>query len=611
MNIAEEVRAATGIATDAERILRDVGEERGAHAAERCRAAMLAPATGVVIAGEYQKGKSSLLNALLGARVSPTEPLTTTTVPIRVRASAESGYRAHVVAADQAPAAAMEVTAAQFERLATSTRPSITKRDVVGLQAALDHPLLRTGLMLIDTPAVSGGLSTAAAGTVLGLLQSADALVFVTDSSQELTAPEMEFLRMARTLCPFLLVALTKTDLYPQWRRILDVDQALISEVDPDAVVLPTSAQLRMAAVRTGDAELDRESGVPVMSWYLSTTLLASARRSAIGRAGVELTDHISAAISTVEQRLSVLEESAGLRNTEKRYEDMSARVERLRSEAPRRVRLELRSFAQATRNDLVNRFAAANEAIAEFINRTDPANEWPEIEASLHRSTNRAVAEHMNYLHDRAEAVVTALVEAFGIEEGLLRLDVGDVAWTDTLHPDLDAPEFSSNGGAARVVDLSRGSLITGSMTFGFAAILTGGIAALALGAGAAVGTGVLSTRREKSRDVSTRRSQALQVCRTWLADSRSVVSSQADEMYKHIEFVLESQIEKGLGQIIADSEKEQARLQQLSTVAKELVPEEVRLARTQLEQLRVVHAHARRIQHRLARPDLAVEPK
>lgn len=610
-NIAEEVRLATGTAATAEQLLRDVGDERGAEAAVRCRRAMLAPATTIVIAGEYQKGKSSLLNALLGARVSPTDPLTTTTVPIRVRLSAEPGYRAHVAAGDAGPAAALPLTIPQFERLATTVRPTLEGRDVVGLQAAIDHPMLRTGLALLDTPPVSGGLSTATAGMVLGLLQSADAIIFVTDASQELTAPEIEFIRMARSLCPFLMVALTKTDLYPQWRRILDVNQEFISAIDPDAVVLPASPQLRMAAVRTGDAELDRESGVPVMSWYLGTTLLAAARRSAIARTGVQLTEFIGAGITTVEQRVAVLEESAGLRDTQKVYEDMTVRVERLRSEAPRRVRLELRSFVQATRNDLVNRFTTANEAIAEFVNRTDPADEWPEIEASLHRAANRAMAEHMIFLHTRAEGVVTALVEAFGLEQGLLQLDIGDAQLTNTVDPDLDKPDFTSSGGAARIVDLSRGSVMTGSMTFGLAAILTGGIAAVALAAGAAVGTGVLSSRREKTRDLTGRRNQALQVCRAWLSDARTVISAQADDMYKDLEFELESQIEKGLQRIIADTERERARLEQLSNVARELVPEEVRAARQQLDELRVVHAHARRIHHRLARPDLMVETR
>ena len=59
----------------------------------------------------------------------------------------------------------------------------------------------------------------------MAALPTADAVLLVSDASQEYTAPELEFLRQAVRLCPNVACVLTKTDLYPQWRRIAELDR--------------------------------------------------------------------------------------------------------------------------------------------------------------------------------------------------------------------------------------------------------------------------------------------------------------------------------------------------------------------------------------------------
>ena len=60
----------------------------------------------------------------------------------------------------------------------------------------MPHRVLRSGLCLLDTPGV-GGLESAHGQITMGTLSSADCLLFVTDASQELTGPEMDFLKGA------------------------------------------------------------------------------------------------------------------------------------------------------------------------------------------------------------------------------------------------------------------------------------------------------------------------------------------------------------------------------------------------------------------------------
>ena len=47
----------------------------------------------------------------------------------------------------------------------------------------------------------------------------------MTDASQELTRSEVDFLRQARELCRTVVCVLTKTDFYPAWRRIKELNE--------------------------------------------------------------------------------------------------------------------------------------------------------------------------------------------------------------------------------------------------------------------------------------------------------------------------------------------------------------------------------------------------
>ena len=80
------------------------------------------------------------------------------------------------------------------------------------------------GLEIVDTPGV-GGLSSVHGAATTGALPSADAVLLVSDAAQEYTAPELEFLRHAVSVCPNVACVITKTDLHRQWRRIADLDR--------------------------------------------------------------------------------------------------------------------------------------------------------------------------------------------------------------------------------------------------------------------------------------------------------------------------------------------------------------------------------------------------
>ena len=224
----------------------------------------------VCVVGEFKNGKSALINALLGTPVCPVDDdLATSAVTVvryGDRVAAEVRRRegdAHVVEAVD-PKAIVEWAQESPRR---ERRP-----DVELVEVRVPSPILASGLTLVDTPGV-GGLNAGHAAATLAFLPSADALVFVTDASAELSAAELEFLASARSAGPPVLVALTKIDMYPEWRRIREIDLGRLAAMGLSDTPFALSSVLRMRS-----DEIDDESGYEAFGRALRGDVVDRAR---------------------------------------------------------------------------------------------------------------------------------------------------------------------------------------------------------------------------------------------------------------------------------------------------------------------------------------------
>ncbi|HZP31664.1 MAG TPA: dynamin family protein, partial [Acidimicrobiia bacterium] len=177
------------------------------------------PAVHVMVVGEFKQGKSSLVNALVESTVCPVDDDVATAVPTAVRfADTPSADVVHEAEGSAEP----QIDAIPFTDLpvyASEAGNPGNERRVRSVEVGIPSSVLSGGLVLVDTPGV-GGLGSVHSAITMAALPMADALVFVTDASQELSAPEFDFLQRARDLCPNVVVALTKIDFYGEWRRI-------------------------------------------------------------------------------------------------------------------------------------------------------------------------------------------------------------------------------------------------------------------------------------------------------------------------------------------------------------------------------------------------------
>ena len=160
----------------------------------------------LVVLGEFKRGKSTLINALLGRDVLPTGvvPLTSvvTTIALgdrdRLRIYFEDGRE------EERP----------LDELAGYVTEAGNPANRLGVELAqveLDHDLLRAGLELVDTPGI-GSIHSHNTEVARGFLPRVDAALCVLDAGQPLSEGERELFREAAERVPRLLLVINKID---------------------------------------------------------------------------------------------------------------------------------------------------------------------------------------------------------------------------------------------------------------------------------------------------------------------------------------------------------------------------------------------------------------
>lgn len=403
---------------------------------EQTRERLQDPNIRVIVVGEFKQGKSQLINALVNAPVCPVDDDIATAVPTTVRygerASASVVSSSAVGGAIEADGRSRraEVPIAELARYVSERGGRGTDSDVSAAEVVLPRKLLKSGLTLIDSPGV-GGLNSAHALTTLATLPSAHAMLFVSDASQEYTEPEIQFLRHAMRISPNVACVLSKIDLYPQWRRVEELDRGHLHSIDPDIPVFPVSSNLRLAAIEASDHELNTESGFATLISYL--------RKDVVGQA--ELLQRRSAAadlVSTTEHlRLAIDSELNALQNPERtpeivaRLEATKARADELRRNSSRwQITLNdgATDLIADMEHDLRDRLRTIQREAEDAIDEGDPGPVWDELVEWFEQRVSSAVTDTFVWTQERAQWLSAKVARHFTEEEvALPRIHVDD----------------------------------------------------------------------------------------------------------------------------------------------------------------------------------------
>jgi len=188
----------------------------------------------VVVVGETKRGKSSLVNALLGRTdLSPVDVEVATLVHITFRYAQTPAAQVFIRGQQEPVVVGVDEL---FDWACEQGNPG-NEKGVTAIEVGLATPMLRT-LTLIDTPGV-GGLELGHGELTLQALASADAVLFVVDAGAPISKTELTFLTRAAERIDTVALVLTKIDAYPQWRQIQAADLELLRVHVPQVAVLP------------------------------------------------------------------------------------------------------------------------------------------------------------------------------------------------------------------------------------------------------------------------------------------------------------------------------------------------------------------------------------
>ena len=375
-------------------------------AADRALATLTAKfrAGTVVVIGEVKRGKSSLVNALIGYRnLLPVDVLTCTSAPIRV----------HIQGGDEAPEYPQVALVRGTERQTVHPNDLYQWVTQAGTQASgnLEAELpsaaeitLRcdslAGITLVDTPGV-GGLDQQAVKSALLEARNAGVLLMVCDASSPITAPEMDILREAKETVGGVIVAVTKTDKnIRRWKSIIADNRRLINDhLGLDLPVIGVSSLRGSDAGEIPDptrrAEIEQRSGITELREAIFGQLKQPAN---IGeRAALQsMKTALTSIVKGVKQDIKILE---GSTDTMAQLEAERNNLEKLREESS--------EFEQRFQRDL----AVARNEVTDTLDKNldDIKQSWQD---QINRQQFRVLRSKPQVFTSQIETELKALME-------------------------------------------------------------------------------------------------------------------------------------------------------------------------------------------------------
>jgi hypothetical protein len=200
----------------------------------------------VLVAGEAKRGKSTLINALLGREVLPSgvTPLTAVTTTVRYGDDEHAEVRFRDGHDEKHPLAALT-------DLVTERGNPGNRRGIADVTVYLAAPVLAGGVELVDTPG-TGSVFEWDTETAHEALRSMDAAVFVLTADPPVSASERDLLGQVAGLSVTTFAVLNKADHLDEdgLGEAVEFTRRVLGEAGHSATVYPMSAR---GALHSGD----------------------------------------------------------------------------------------------------------------------------------------------------------------------------------------------------------------------------------------------------------------------------------------------------------------------------------------------------------------------
>ncbi|MDJ0395294.1 dynamin family protein [Rhodococcus sp. G-MC3] len=508
---------------------------------ELAKERVLDPRRRIVVVGPLKQGKSQFVNSLLNLSVCSVGDDETTAIPTIVQNS-ERSYAELLLADPGNDSIRAEVPLEELQDI-TPASPRAEGREVLRLEVNVPSPLLADGLVLVDTPGVGGHGNPHAAGT-LGLIPSADAVLVVSDASREFTEPEIAFLRQVLGLCPSVAVLITKTDLYPHWRRIVEANRGHLEREGLDVPMIALSSLLRSHALRLNDEELNAESGFPELYDFLRERVVARADATTRGAVSLDIrsvTEHLTLAMGSELAALRDPERAAAAVAGLQRAKTAAEELHKKTSQWQQTLADGIADLASDIDHDLRDRLRRVTREAEETVDEGDPGADWVELGNWLEEQIAASVGDNFVWAHERALWLAELVAEHFAAAGAvtLPDLDLGDL--DNVLEPVASLADLESGktGITQKVLVGMRGSY-GGVLMFGLITTFVGLSLLNPISIGAGVLLGTKAYKEDKENRVKNRRAEAKMAVRRFTDDVSFQVGKESKDRLRQIQRVL-----------------------------------------------------------------------
>lgn len=512
--------------------------------AERLEAALQAladVAVRVVVVGQFKQGKSALVNALVSAPVCPVDDVIATSVPTVVRWG------------EQTTAALVTELSGERQAIRTAIDPRDLRAHVTELageaglfgtlhaEVALARRMLSGGLTLVDTPGF--GRAQVRASTNLTLLPQADALLMVSDATQELTDPELVFLRQATELCPRVTFVVSKSDLQHDWRSIVAADTEHLAAIGIDAPVIVTSALVHELAVQQRDDALIEEARIHALAKHLHgvhADVLAE-RHRAIASELHTVGELLAMVFSTELEVIGNPESGDGIIQDLKQAEETAERLTLHSARWQQTLADGTSELIDDIEFDLRDRLRLVGREAEQLIDSSDPGRSWEDTGTWLAESVTQAVSDNFVWAHTRSMHLADVVSKHFVLDG---RASVPDLALTSTDRVlraigDLDFVKSGSLSIGQKLMIGLKGSY-GGVLMFGLMTTLAGMALVNPISVVAGLIMGGFAYKQEAKHRLDQRRAEAKAAVRKLIDEAIFQVSKESRNRLNTVRRVL-----------------------------------------------------------------------